>query len=170
MMKKTLLFIGLVLLSFAINAQDLITFKHTNYTSTFSKSKKYPVQVEWWLTKAKASCANPLPRKDSFQPDPQNIQETDIKADYVGSGLDRGHNMPAAENQCQTADVQVECFYMSNMTPQYHSLNAGDWKSVEVLERDLAVKSDSVHIWCGSVGEIKKIGKVSVPKTCWKVL
>lgn len=170
MMKKTLLFIGLVLLSFAINAQDLITFKHTNYTSIFSKTKKYPVQVEWWLTKEKASCTNPLPRKDAFQPDPQNIQETDIKADYVGSGLDRGHNMPAAENQCQTADVQIECFYMSNMTPQYHSLNAGDWKSVEVLERDLAVKSDSIHIWCGSVGEIKKIGKVSVPKTCWKVL
>ena len=151
-------------------AQDLITIKHTNYTTTFSKSKKYPVLVEWWLTKAKVSCPSPLPRVDAFRPDPQAMVETSIKEDYVNSGTDRGHNMPAAENQCQGMDVLLECFYMSNMTPQYHSLNAGDWKSLEVFERQLAMDQDSVHVWCGSIGEAKKIGKVSVPTQCWKVV
>jgi hypothetical protein len=58
------------------------------------------------------------------------------------------------------------------MTAQYHSLNAGDWKSVEVLERDLAKTNDSVHVWCGSVGVAKTIGadKVAVPTQCWKVI
>ena len=58
------------------------------------------------------------------------------------------------------------------MTAQYHSLNAGDWKSVEVLERDLAKANDSVHVWCGSVGVAKTIGanKVAVPTQCWKVI
>jgi DNA/RNA endonuclease G (NUC1) len=56
------------------------------------------------------------------------------------------------------------------MTAQYHSLNAGDWKSLEVLERQFAMDQDSVHVWCGSVGEAKRIGKVAVPKTCWKVV
>jgi endonuclease G, mitochondrial len=144
--------------------------KHTNYTSHFSKSKKYPVMVEWWETKAKVSCPNPLPRKDAFQPDPQAIIETDIKADYVGSGYDRGHMSPAASNQCQTAGVQIESFYMSNMAAQTHRLNAGDWKSLEVLTREIASREDSVHIWSGNVGEIKKIGRVSVPKQCWKVV
>jgi DNA/RNA endonuclease G (NUC1) len=59
---------------------------------------------------------------------------------------------------------------MSNMAAQTHRLNAGDWKSLEVLTREIASKEDSVHIWAGNVGEIKKIGRVSVPKQCWKVV
>jgi endonuclease G, mitochondrial len=164
------LFLGILVSFTSVNAQDVVVLKHTNYTSHFSKSKHYPVMVEWWMTKAKAGCANQLARKDNFKPDPLLPVETDLSSDYVGSGTDRGHNMPAAENQCQTPLVQDECFYFSNMTPQYHSLNAGDWKSLEVLERQIAVDNDSVHIWCGSIGEAKKVGKVSVPTECWKVL
>ena len=171
-MRKLLLFVTFLLVMFVSKAQDIVVLKHTNYTTHFSKSKKYPVQVEWWITKVKVGCPTPLARKDNFKPDPQLLAETNIVADYVGSGTDRGHNMPAAENQCQTPAVQDECFYFSNMTAQYHSLNAGDWKSVEVLERDLAKANDSVHVWCGSVGVAKTIGanKVAVPTQCWKVI
>lgn len=169
-MKKLFTLIIFTLIIIGSNAQDIVILKHTNYTTHFSKSKKYPVFVEWWETKAKVSCPNQLARRDAFQPDPQAIAETDIKNDYVGSGYDRGHMSPAASNQCQTVDVQIECFYMSNMAAQTHRLNAGDWKSLEVLTRDIASKQDSVHIWAGNVGEIKKIGKVSVPKQCWKIV
>ena len=169
-MKKISLLFTLLIISVTLFSQDVVVLKHTNYTSHFSKSKKYPVMVEWWETKAKVACSTPLPRKDAFQPDPQAIVETDIKADYVGSGYDRGHMSPAASNQCQTADVQIECFYMSNMAAQTHRLNAGDWKSLEVLTRDIASKQDSVHIWAGNVGEIKRVGRVAVPKQCWKVV
>ena len=169
-MKRISLLFTLLIISVTLFSQDVVVLKHTNYTSHFSKSKKYPVMVEWWETKAKVACSTPLPRKDAFQPDPQAIVETDIKADYVGSGYDRGHMSPAASNQCQTADVQIECFYMSNMAAQTHRLNAGDWKSLEVLTRDIASKEDSVHVWAGNIGELKKIGRVSVPKQCWKVV
>ncbi len=151
-------------------AQDVVVLKHTNYTSHFSKSKKYPVMVEWWETKAKVACEKPLARKDNFKPDPQLPNETNIGQDYVGSGFDRGHLMPAKSNQCQTQAVQDECFYYSNMAAQTHRLNAGDWKSLETLTREIAAKQDSVHIWAGNVGEIKRIGKVAVPKQCWKVV
>jgi endonuclease G len=136
----------------------------------FDKTKRYPVMVEWWVTRKMVSCPTPLKRKDNFKPDPKLPKETDIAKDYVGSGLDRGHMMPAAENLCQTPAIQDECFYFSNMAAQYHSLNAGDWKSVETMEREWAQKDDSVHVWCGNIGELKKIGSVSVPKQCWKVL
>ena len=169
-MKKLVLFTTMLFTFVTTFSQDILILKHTNYTSHFSKSKKYPVIVEWWETKAKVSCPNPLPRKDAFQPDPQAILETDIKADDVGSGYDRGHMSPAASNQCQTAGVQIESFYMSNMAAQTHRLNAGDWKSLEVLTRDISSKQDSVHIWAGNVGEIKRIGRVAVPKQCWKVV
>ena len=171
-MKRILVLIVIIIAFFAVGgkAQDVVVLKHTNYTAHYSKSKHYPVMVEWWITKAKVGCPTPLARKDKFAPDPLLKAETDLADDYKGSGTDRGHNMPAAENQCQTQDVQDECFYFSNMTAQYHSLNAGDWKSLEVLERQLAMDNDSVYVWCGSVGEAKKIGTTSVPTQCWKVI
>jgi endonuclease G len=169
-MKKVLLLVTLLVISVTLFAQDVVVLKHINYTSHFSKSKKYPVMVEWWETKAKVGCPTPLPRKDNFKPDPLLPVETNIGNDYVGSGLDRGHLMPAKSNQCQTQAVQDECFYYSNMAAQTHRLNAGDWKSLETLTRDIAVKQDSVHIWAGNVGEIRRIGKVAVPKQCWKVV
>jgi endonuclease G, mitochondrial len=169
-MKKVLLLVTLLVISVTLFAQDVVVLKHTNYTSHFSKSKKYPVMVEWWETKAKIACEKPLPRKDNFKPDPLLPIETNIGNDYVGSGLDRGHLMPAKSNQCQTQAVQDECFYYSNMAAQTHRLNAGDWKSLETLTREIAVKEDSVHIWAGNIGEIRRIGKVAVPKQCWKVV
>jgi endonuclease G len=169
-MKKFLLLITLLGFSVTLKAQDVVVLKHTNYTTHFSKSKKYPVMVEWWETRAKIGCPTPLARKDNFKPDPQLPTETNIGQDYVNSGYDRGHLMPAKSNQCQTQAVQDECFYYSNMAAQTHRLNAGDWKSLETMTREFAVKEDSVHIWAGNVGEIKKIGKVSVPKQCWKVV
>jgi endonuclease G len=168
--KKLFIFVSLVLMGISLQAQDVVVLKHTNYTSHYSKSKYYPVMVEWWVTRAKVSCDKPLARKDNFKSDPLLPNETNLLEDYKGSGIDRGHMMPAAENLCQTPAIQDECFYFSNMAPQYHSLNAGDWKSVESMEREWAQKDDSVHVWSGNIGVAKKIGKVSVPKECWKVI
>ena len=169
-MKKVILLVTLLVISVKLFSQDVVVLKHTNYTSHYSKSKKYPVMVEWWVTKAKVGCESPMARKDNFKPDPLLSNETDLESDYKGSGYDRGHMSPAASNQCQTADVQIQSFYMSNMSAQTHRLNAGDWKSLEVLTRDIASREDSVRIWAGNVGEIRRIGKVAVPKQCWKVV
>jgi endonuclease G len=170
-MKNIILTLSLFFVStVGFTQKDTIRIKHTNYTTVFDKTKRYPVMVEWWVTKKMVSCPTPLKRKDNFKPDPKLKEHTDLAKDYVGSGLDRGHMMPAAENLCQTQSIQDECFYFSNMSPQYHSLNAGDWKSVETLEREIASKEDSTHIWCGNIGEIKRIGRVAVPKQCWKVI
>ena len=112
-MKNLLLTLSFCLITFLSFSQDAVTIKHTNYTTVYSKSKCYPIMVEWWVTKAKVSCDKPLARKDNFQPDPELPKETNLKKDYVGSGFDRGHMMPAADNLCQTPKVQDECFYFS---------------------------------------------------------
>ncbi len=168
-MKKLLMFILLGIIPISIFAQDVVVLKHSNYTSHFSKSKRYPVLVEWTTTKAMVGCPTPLKRKDNFKPDPLLPVETNIGPDYVKSGYDRGHVMPAADNLCQTPQIQDECFYFSNMVPQTHRLNAGDWKSLETATRDWALLGD-VKVWSGSIGETKKIGSVSVPEKCWKVV
>ena len=162
---------SLLVLSFLFsNSQDTIRIKHTEYTTVFSKSLKYPVLVQWWTTKAKVSCAVPLKRVDSFGPDPMLVSESNLLADYRGSGLDRGHVTPAADNLCNGPKVMAECFYFTNMIPQYHALNAGDWKTLETLTRTIAAQKDSVMVWAGAIGAQSKIGRVSVPTKCWKVI
>lgn len=170
-MARFILSIFVVLfLSVSLNAQDTVRLVHKEYTTVFSKSKKYPVLVEWWLTKQKVTCTSPIPRKDQFIPDPLLASETDLTKDYTGSGFDRGHMAPAADNQCSGPDAMKECFYFSNMAPQYGSLNRGDWKTLEMKTRDLALNQDSVKIWTGSVGEKRKVERLSIPEKCWKVI
>ena len=169
-MKRILSIVVLLVITVTLKAQDIVVIKHTNYTTHFSKSKRYPVLVEWETTKAMVGCPIPLKRKDNFKPDPQLVDETNIAFYYVKSGYDRGHVMPAADNLCQTQAIQDECFYFSNMIPQTHRLNAGDWKSLETATRNWALISAKVRVWSGAIGEQKKIGLVSIPTQCWKVV
>lgn len=168
-MRNIILFIFLGLLN-QLSAQDTIRLSHTNFETVFDKTKKYPVLVEWWSTKKLVDCSTPLKRKDAFKADPKLIDFTNLSKDYLNSGFDKGHMMPAADNLCQTQEIQNECFYFSNISAQYHSLNAGDWKSLETFIRNETKIKDSIKVYTGNFGEIKKIGTVSVPKYCWKVI
>lgn len=171
---KILLIVGLIALLtlftfLGVKAQDVVTLQHKAYTTAFSKSKGYPVKVEWWVTRASIECDVKAKRGDKFIPDPKLAAETNLQADYTGQGFDRGHNFPAADASCDQS-ANDESFYFSNMTPQYPALNRGDWKALEEMTRRDVKDYDSVYVWCGSVGETKKIGRISVPKQCWKVV
>lgn len=159
----------LVLVAVISYSQDTVTLHHKAYSITYSKSKHYPIKVEWWVTRAGLTCPVKAKRGDKFIADPKLAAETNLQADYIGQGFDRGHNFPAADAACDQV-ANNESFYFSNMTAQYPALNRGDWKSLEILVRDYAIKEDSVHVWCGSVGVAKKIGTTSVPTQCWKVI
>lgn len=156
--------------AFGQNKKNSVKLNHSGYSTNYDTVLNYPVLVEWWATRARLDCPmTRIPRNDRFAPDPKLPKNTDLAASYKGSGLDRGHMCPAADNQCDSI-LQVECFYFSNMAPQYHSLNAGVWKTLETRTRDLAIEYDSVKVWCGSMGSERKIGKVSIPTRCWKVI
>ena len=166
-MKRILLLITL-LVSFSAYSQTVL-LKHKTYTATYDIQKNYPVLVEYWLTKAMLLCPVRIPRGTAFKPDPLLKKETDLQSSYDGSGYDRGHNMNAEDNRCDKVGMD-ESFYFSNMTPQVPQLNRGVWKSLETEVRETAALSDSVMVWMGSVGEIKKVGKLSIPAQCWKVI
>jgi endonuclease G len=170
-MFRALLSAALVLfLNVSLKAQDTVRLSHKEYITVFSKSLKYPVLVEWWVTKNKVQCDKAVPRHDRFVPDPLLASHTDLANDYIKSGFDRGHMAPAADNQCSGLDAMKESFYFSNMAPQTGALNRGDWKTLEMEARDLAKRYDSIKIWAGSYGEQKKVKSLSIPEKCWKVV
>ena len=159
----------LLFFSLKVSAQDTITIQHKAYKTTYSKSKQYPVKVEWWLTRGMLNCNTKTKRTDNFEPDPELIEHTNLQQFYNGYGLDRGHVFPAADGGCDIVKMK-ESFYFSNMLPQTPQLNRGDWKVLEGMTREEANKYDSIYVWAGAIGESKKIGKMSVPKQCWKVV
>jgi endonuclease G len=117
------------------------------------------------------SCENHIKRSNRFTIDPELPSATNLGQDYKGSGYDRGHNMSAEDNACDSEGMK-ECFYYSNMFPQTHKLNAGIWERLEEQERAEAKQYDSVRVYIGSVGSISTIGSdnVTVPAYCWKVI
>lgn len=76
---------------------------------------------------------------------------------------------PYADAECDSTD-RIECFYMSNMLPQLHALNAGDWKSLETQERKWA-KGQPIFIISGGFGTKGKLPSgVNIPESCWKAI
>lgn len=59
---------------------------------------------------------------------------------------------------------------MSNMLPQIHAFNAGDWKTLEVKEREWA-KTNNLHIIAGGIGSLGKLAKgENIPAFMWKAI
>lgn len=171
---KRLLILFLLISSFAY-AQDTITIHHSRYTTTFDTVLKYPVLVHW-VVNASDLCdkfnAHRVERKTSmFKPDPLLKRATNLQRYYTRNKgkYQRGHNMDAADNSCDVIGME-ECFYFSNMTPQTKELNERSWNNLEDKTRRLAKQYGKVEVWCGSYGVEDKIGKVSVPAYCWKIL
>jgi len=181
-MKKTFspTALSLLLLSFlclGVSAQDttdIIKIEHTFYTSYFSQSEHIPIVVQYTLKSGMVTCSagNKVPRSiGKFTRDPLQPDITTLTKDYVRSGYDRGHNMSAADNGCDTVGMK-ECFYFSNMTPQPHFFNAGVWEDLENQERVEAKQFKTIVVFTGSLGKVATIGKdsVVVPMYMWKVI
>ena len=121
----------------------------TNYTVSFNKKHNIPNWVAWHIT------ADELVERESrtndFQPDPQlSSRDAVTTQDYVGSGYDRGHMCPAADNRYHWKAMN-ECFYMTNMCPQDHHLNTGLWNDLEQQCRRMVSSRDGVYVVCGPI-------------------
>lgn len=145
------------------------TVKHHDYTTYFNQKTHEPDSVSWMLTPDMINCKTHLARTNRFTADPL-IKNTNLDADYAGSGYDRGHQFPAQDASCNTTD-ETECFYFSNMVLQKPNLNRITWKNLEVYTRKLAAKQ-VVYVTCGITGNLGTIGKdkIVIPAKCWKRL
>lgn len=146
--------------------------RHVGYTCSFNSQRGVPNWVAWKLTADHVD--GPYKRQGiQFSPDP-DVADSPDTYDYMRSGYDRGHQCPSADNRW-SQKAQEECFYMTNMCPQDHSLNSGDWSELETQCRTWARKHGAVYIVCGPIfyrHKPKTIGKhkVWVPDAFFKVV
>ena len=151
---------------------DLLCRK--SYALAHNPNHKTPDWVAEHLTKAHAQKS--VDRTDDFRPDPdlQPGRRSELK-DYEGSGYDRGHMAPAADQWNKT--TMSESFLLSNMVPQVGpGNNRGIWKKLEEQVRKWAISRGSVYIFTGPIyakdEEPETIGTnhVSVPTYLYKIV
>ena len=147
--------------------------KRKAYTVSYNKDTRLPNWVAWHLTRGHAS--GDVPRaKGAFREDEETPEPRATREDYYNSGYDRGHMCPAGDNKWDET-AMYESFLLTNMCPQNHSLNDGDWKEMEEQCREWAKQYGDIYIVCGPVLEDTKhktIGKnkVVVPEAFFKVI
>ncbi|MBR6347846.1 MAG: DNA/RNA non-specific endonuclease [Spirochaetales bacterium] len=152
---------------------DDIIVRHTGYTLSYSEEHEQPLWVAYLLT-ADEVFAGLEDRNDNFREDPAVPTGSATLSDYRGSGYDRGHLCPAAD-QSWSAAAMDDSFYLSNMSPQTHAFNAGIWLNLESAIRTFAAQNQEICVVTGPVltdGPYKTIGanKVSVPLRFYKVV
>ena len=94
-------------------------------------------------------------RKDAFRGDPEVPEgHRVVKADYTGTGYDRGHLAPAGRDEVVRRVVMSESFFMSNMAPQVgNGFNRHIWKSLEQRMRRWACERGVLYVVTGPLYE-----------------
>ena len=84
--------------------------------------------------------------------------------DYTRSGYDRGHMAPNADFD-DTEENALMTFFIANIWPQTHSINAGEWLNAERETRKLAIRYLIVKVVI-IVDEFsdKKVKDIQVPQ------
>jgi len=93
-----------------------------------------------WALEIVDSDTTDVKRANNFRPDyrvPERFRAD--KANYEGSGFDRGH-LVASANQIETEIQNSETFLLSNMSPQKPEFNSKIWKKLESAVRKLAAQ------------------------------
>lgn len=145
---------------------------HAQYRLSYNETHEQPDWVMYQLKSVSLEDAS-FDRTDNFRPDPDVISYSATLEDYVRSGYDRGHLVPAAD-MAWSRDAMSETFYMSNMSPQDPRFNRGIWKTLETQVRDWAVKNGNLFVVTGPILEagLGTIGsnRVSVPRRYYKIV
>lgn len=90
-------------------------------------------------------------RTDCFRPDPRlGAAATATLADYAGSGFDRGHLAPFADQRYSVV-AGNNSFVLSNMAPQIGAFNSGIWGALEDLSRGWAGRHGTLYVISGSI-------------------
>lgn len=154
-------------------APHAVTFVcHKAYVLAHDDEKLVPRWVAYTLTGEHAiGC---LGRSDAFQPDPDLPKGHRAEmADYLRSGYDRGHMAPDGDFRWDDT-AEHQSFYLSNMAPQIHELNAGLWERLEAETRVWATDRGEVAVIDGPLFGVTPatIGPhhVPVPMAFFKVI
>ena len=147
--------------------------RRVGYVVSYNPETHIPNWVAWRLTESHTT--GPYKRKGiEFQEDNEAEGVKVNTFDYSRSGYDRGHMCPSGDNKWDKT-AQEQSFLMTNICPQDHNLNVGDWNEMENQCRKWAKRYGQIYIVAGPIlyrQKHKTIGtaRVVVPEAFFKVV
>lgn len=90
-----------------------------------------------------------LPRAKDWSVD-DTVRGCAATSAFKGSGYDRGHMAPAGDMRWDTLAMR-QSFMMTNICPQDHSLNEGDWNRLEEKVREWVQRDRALIVLCGPI-------------------
>ncbi len=154
-----------------------VQVQYTALDVNFNPKLHIPNSVSYVLTAAMvAQCDAPGAEKRenyNFERDSQ-VKGCPEFWDYKRTGYDRGHMAPAMDMRF-SPETMAECFLMTNMVPQVHDLNEGEWNSMEIALHRWARALGALVIVTGpvpgaSLGTIGQSYDITVPARLFKAV
>jgi len=143
-----------------------IPITHRGYVLSYNVTRHSADWVAWHLSKGDMG---PF-RTNAFRADEILPPPVRVPGDTFGSTYDRGHMCPS-EDRSSTLEGNRETFLMSNMQPQFFTLNRGIWKGLEGYVQTLVKKGQEAYLWAGCYGDLGKVNDlVTIPAFCWKIV
>ena len=157
---------------------DNLTVQYKAMTVYFNPTLHIPNAVAYELTATQVSMADAPDaeqRSDyQFNRDPQ-VKGCPDWWEYKECPYDRGHMAPAMDMRWDKQAMK-DCFYLTNICPQDHELNNGEWRKMEeAIHVKWARKYGRLVIVTGPVlaSDMDKTGKnhnIAVPEQFYKVV
>lgn len=106
------------------------------------------------------------------------MQDSSVKGcsspqDYAGSGMHRGHLVPAADLKWSGVAMR-QSFLLTNVCPMHRALNEGGWAKLEEKVREWTARDSALLVFTGPVvsdGDTTLAnGRVKVPSSYFKVV
>ncbi len=111
-------------------------------------------------------------RAGEFMQDP-GVKGCPEPQDYAGSGMDRGHLVPAADLKWDETAMR-QSFLLTNVCPMRKTLNEGGWARLEEKVREWVLRDSALLVFTGPVvneGDTTLAsGRVRVPSSYYKVV
>jgi len=150
--------------------EDIV--EHTGFTTSYNHKTLVPDWAAYDLTAEELEGTNKPSCSFGWNPDLRGRQAS--REDYSRSGWDKGHMVPKGDLKW-SADAYRESHYFTNICPQDHDFNAGDWRKLEEFVRRMARKYGIVYVVCGPVFEGHEYGtlgrnKVAIPDKFFKAV
>lgn len=154
-----------------------VIISRKEYTISYNPQHAGPNWVSWDLDSTHLGATD---RCNCFTADTA-LTRMGIKAyttlDFISGGqYDRGHMEPSAD-QSTTDTENATTFFLANVLPQRHDLNAGPWEKLEIALRDSARAGREAYVIAGGIftggtglGTLNGAGNIFIPDSTWKIV
>ncbi len=128
-MKKILLLIGILLITFPSFSQDTVRVKNNVFEVLYSQNLEQPLWIKYRSTNRPTNV-----NRGSMDFYTEKTIKTSDAADYLKNIYDKGHGAPAATFSDNMENLKQTFSYL-NCILQDQYLNRGEWRLLEEQER-----------------------------------